>query len=261
MPPVSSAPSFRMMLSVPATPWLSMSLLGLRMISTRSTSSAGMRSTVTVLSFVAPVTRRPLTSTWVYSVPMPRSDGAEYSPMSLEKTTPGTRFIMSPTDSGSKRWKNSSSYDSVGGASSTRLRTLTRFARTSISSSSGVAALPCCAQAALAGRPASPTASVNRTNLASLFIAAPPCIGAVLDAWTCLERSGGILEQILYFHQSMKFSFYRCPDEPASRAGSGPQTWLFGRASRAGYFIVGMTNCALSRRAVGQREVTVLSRV
>ena len=53
MPPESSAPSFRMMFSVPPTPWLSMSAEGLRMISTRSTSSAGMRSTMTVLSLVA----------------------------------------------------------------------------------------------------------------------------------------------------------------------------------------------------------------
>ena len=139
MPPESSAPSFRMMFSVPPTPWLSMSLEGLRMISTRSTSSAGMRSTMTVLSFVAPVMRRPFTRICVYSLPMPRSEGSAYSPTSLWKLTPGTRFIMSPTDSGSKRWKYSSSYDSTGAASSTRLRALTRFASTSISDNSGCA--------------------------------------------------------------------------------------------------------------------------
>ena len=33
------------------------------------------------------------------------------------------------------------------------------------------------------------------------------------------------------------------------------------RSSRRGYFIVGMTNCAPSRAAVGQRDVTVFSRV
>ena len=97
------------MFSVPPTPWLSMSLEGLRTISTRSTISAGMRSTTTLLSFVPPVTRRPLIRICVYSLPMPRKDGSAYSPMSLWKLTPGTRFIMSPTDSGSKRWKYSSS--------------------------------------------------------------------------------------------------------------------------------------------------------
>jgi hypothetical protein len=35
--------------------------------------------------------------------------------------------------------------------------------------------------------------------------------------------------------------------------------WVAGR--RAAHFIVGITNCADSRRELGQREVTVLSRV
>jgi len=34
-----------------------------------------------------------------------------------------------------------------------------------------------------------------------------------------------------------------------------------GRQAVANHFIVGMTNCAPSRADVGQREVTVLSRV
>jgi hypothetical protein len=34
-----------------------------------------------------------------------------------------------------------------------------------------------------------------------------------------------------------------------------------GRPTVATHFIVGITNCAPSRAAVGQREVTVLSRV
>ncbi len=34
-----------------------------------------------------------------------------------------------------------------------------------------------------------------------------------------------------------------------------------GTVTAAIYFIVGITNCASSRAAVGQREVTVLSRV
>ena len=72
----------------------------------------------------------------MYSLPMPRSDGSAYSPMSLWKLTPGTRFIMSPTESGSKRWKYSSSYERVGATVSTRLRALTRLASTSISDSS-----------------------------------------------------------------------------------------------------------------------------
>jgi hypothetical protein len=93
---------------VPPMPWLSMSLVGLRMISTRSTSSAGMRSTSTVLSLPEPEMRRPLIRIWVYSEPMPRSEGAAYSPTSSLNVTPGTRFIISPTDSGSKRWKYSS---------------------------------------------------------------------------------------------------------------------------------------------------------
>ncbi len=83
MPPLNSAPCLRMMFNVPPMPWLSMSLVGLRMISTRSTSSAGMRSTSTVLSLPEPEMRRPLIGIWVYSEPMPRNDGvAAYSPTS-----------------------------------------------------------------------------------------------------------------------------------------------------------------------------------
>ena len=36
-------------------------------------------------------------------------------------------------------------------------------------------------------------------------------------------------------------------------------TGVIGAPEEYGYFIVGITNCAFSRRVVGQREVTVLS--
>ncbi len=154
-------------------PWLSMSAEGLRMISIRSTSSAGMRSTSTVLSFVPPVMRRPLTRTCVYSLPTPRSEGSAYSPMSLWKLTPGTRFIMSPTESGSKRWKKASSYERIGAGASTRLRALTRLASTSISVSSGWAtgaSAPCCANAAWAAARVRATATVMGVKAANVFI-------------------------------------------------------------------------------------------
>ena len=51
--------------------------------------------------------RPPVDENLCKPAPRPRKAGASYSPMSLPKATPGTRFSESPTDVGSNFWKNS----------------------------------------------------------------------------------------------------------------------------------------------------------
>jgi hypothetical protein len=101
---------------------------------------------------------------------------------------------------------------------------------------------------------------VIRTNFASLFIAAIPleCARSRTEGLPLVRPSQPDFRTNIVFLSTDEISVL------SLEAPTTPARWDTESGAYRGcvvYFIVGMTNCAPSRLAVGQREVTVLSRV